>query len=83
MADIFWRPPTLKAGNFEALQSIEPIFTALKVLSLLKSYFENKEASYNFKLGFSLSNRPHFDSVLLCKGAISNPHSCMWMIFYI
>ena len=68
MADFFMRPPTLKAGNFEALWLIDPIFTALKVLNPLKRYFKHQEASYNFKLGFALSNRPHFNSVYLVRG---------------
>ena len=67
MADFFSRPPTLKAGNFEALQSIDPIFAVLKVLNPLKRYFKNQEASYNFKLGFALSNRPYFNSVYLVR----------------
>ena len=67
MADFFMRPPTLKAGNFEALWLIDPIFTALKVLNPLKRYFKHQEASYNFKLGFALSNRPHFNSVYLVR----------------
>ena len=67
MADFFMRPPTLKAGNFEALWLIDPIFTALKVLNPLKRSFKHQEASYNFKLGFALSNRPHFNSVYLVR----------------
>ena len=66
-ADFFLRPPTLKAGNFEALLCTDPIFTALKVLNPLKKYNKNQEASYNFKLGFALSNRPHFNSVYLVR----------------
>ena len=67
MADFFLRPPTLKAGNFEALLCTDPIFTALKVLNPFKKYNKNQEASYNFKLGFALSNRPHFNSVYLVR----------------
>ena len=62
MADFFLRPPTLKASNFEALQSIDLKFLALKDLNLLQKYNKNQEASYNFWLGFALSNRPHFAS---------------------
>ena len=62
LADFFLRSPTLKAGSFEA-----PIFTALKVLNPLKRYFKHQEASYNFKPGFALSNRPHFNSVYLVR----------------
>ena len=32
-----------------------------------KKYNKNQEASYNFKLGFALSNRPHFNSVYLIR----------------
>ena len=35
------------------------ILTVLKDLNLLKNYTKNQEASYNFRLGFALSNRPH------------------------
>ena len=63
----FLRPPTLKAGNFEALLCTDPIFTALKVLNPPKNYNKNQEASYNFKLGFAMSNRPHFNSVYLVR----------------
>ena len=37
----------------------EPLFTQLKDLSLLEKYTKNQGASYNFRLGFALSNRPH------------------------
>ena len=37
LADFFLRPPTLKASNFEALYSTNPIFTVLK--DLLKNIF--------------------------------------------
>ena len=66
-ADFFLRPSTLKAGNFEALYSLDPIFTVLKFLNPLKRYFKNQEASYNFKLGFVLSNRPYFNSAYLVR----------------
>ena len=61
-ADFFLRPPTLIASKFRALKSTDPIFTVLKELDLLKKYIKNKEASYNFRLGFALSKRPHFTS---------------------
>ena len=64
-ADIFLRPPTLKAGNFEALLCTDPIFTALRILNPFYKHNKNQEASNNFKLGFALSNRPHFNSVYL------------------
>ena len=57
----------MKTGNIKALSSIDSIFTVLKVLNLSKRYLKNQEASYNFKLGFALSNRPHFNSVYLVK----------------
>ena len=49
------------------MRVLDPISTALKVLNPLKRYFKNQEASYNFKLGFALSNRPHFNSVYLVR----------------
>ena len=60
-------PPTLKAGNFEALLCTDPIFTTLKVLNPLKRYFKHQEAGYNFKLGFALSNIPHYNSVYFVR----------------
>ena len=45
----------------------DPIFTVSNNLKLLKKYIKNQEASYNFKLGFALSNRPHFNSVYLVR----------------
>ena len=57
----------MKAGNFEALLCTDPIFTASKFLNPLKKYNKNQEASYNFKLDFALSNRPHFNSVYLVR----------------
>ena len=58
-ADFFLGTPTLAASNFEAIWSTKPKFLALKDLNLLKKYVKNQEDSYNFKLGFALSNRPH------------------------
>ena len=58
-ADFFLRTPTLAASNFAALWSTNPKFSALKDLNLLKKYTKNQEDSYNFRLGFALSNRPH------------------------
>ena len=63
VADFLLRTPTLTTSNFEALYSTDPIFTALKDLNFLKKYTKNQKASYNFKLGFALSNRPYFNSV--------------------
>ena len=67
MADFFLRPPTLKAGNFEALYSTDPIFIVLKDLICFQKYKKNQKASYNFKLDFALSNRPLFNSVYLVR----------------
>ena len=55
------KPSTLKAGNFEALYSTDPI-TILKDLDPLKEYIENQEASNNFRLGFVCSKDPHINS---------------------
>ena len=62
MADFFLRPPTLTAGNFEALYSTDPLLTVLKDLNPLKRYAKYQEASYNFRLGFVCSKDPHFNS---------------------
>ena len=64
---LFLRPPTLTASNFEALKSTDLIFTVIKDLNLLKRHINNQEAGYNFRLGFALSNRPHFNSVYLVR----------------
>ena len=45
VADFFLRPPTLKANNFAALQSTDPIFTKLKDLNPLKKHTKNQKAS--------------------------------------
>ena len=45
----------------------DPIFTGLKDLNPFKRYAKNQEGSYNFKLGFALSKRPHFNSVYLVR----------------
>ena len=55
MADFFLRPPNWSANNFEALSSTDPIFTVLK----------DQEASYYFRSGFALSNRPHLHGAYL------------------
>ena len=59
MADFFLRPPALTASYFKALKSTDPLFTVTKDLNFLKKYTKNQEASYNFTLGYALSNRPH------------------------
>ena len=61
-ADFFLRPPTLTASIFEALESIDLKLLELKDLKSLQKYYKNQEASYNFSLGFALSNRPYFAS---------------------
>ena len=72
MADFFLRPPTLTAGNFKALCPTDPKFLALKDLKLLKRYIKYQETSYNFRLGFALSNRPHFNSTYLLRVPFSS-----------
>ena len=67
MADFFLRPPTLAAGNFEAHLPTNSKFSALKDLSLLKKCNKYQETSDNFRLGFAMSNRPHFNSVCLVR----------------
>ena len=42
-------------------------YTVLKDLNLFKKYTKNQETSHNFKLGLTLSNRPHFNSVYLVR----------------
>ena len=59
MAEFFLRPPTLTVSNLQALYFTDPILTVLKDQNLLKMYTTNQEASYNFRLGFALSNTPH------------------------
>ena len=66
------RPPTLTASNFKAIQSTDPIFTVLKDLKLFKKCVKNQEATYNFKLSFALSKRPHFNSVYLLRVPFSS-----------
>ena len=47
-------------------------FFALKDLNLLKRYIQYQETSYNFRLGFALSNRPHFNSTHLLRVPFSS-----------
>ena len=72
VADFFLRTPTLTASNFAALSPTDPKFSALKDLNLLKRYVKYQETSYNFRLGFSLSNRPHFNSTYLLRVPFSS-----------
>ena len=64
-ANFFLRPSTLTAGNFEALSPKDPKSLSLKDLNLLKKYFKYQKTSYNFRLGFALSNRPHLHRTYL------------------
>ena len=65
MADFFLRPPTLTAGNFEALSPTDPKFLALKDLNLFKKHIPKiKRLATIIGLGFALSNRPHFNSAI-------------------
>ena len=57
----------MRAGNFEALNFTDSIFTVLKDLNPFEKYTKNQKASYNFKLGFALSKRPHFNRVYLVR----------------
>ena len=68
LADFFLRPPTLKASNFAALQSTDPIFTDIKDLNCLKKHSKNQEASSIFRINFAISKWPHFHSVYLLRG---------------
>ena len=65
MADFFYRPPTLKASNFAALQSRDSIFTSLKDLNLLKKHIKNQEAGSILMVFFVLSKQPHFHRAYL------------------
>ena len=65
MADFFLRPPTLTAGNFEAVQLKDSKFLALKDVYFLKKYDKYQETKYDFRLGFALSNRRHLHRAYL------------------
>ena len=70
LAVFFLRPPTLTAGNFEALWPKDLKFLSLKDLNLFNKYTKYQKTSYNFRLDFALSNRPHFhraDLVTVCS----------------
>ena len=66
-ADIFLWPPTLTAGNFEALWPTDPKFSALKDLNLFKTVPKVQEASIILRVGFALSKWPHFNSIYLVR----------------
>ena len=51
--------------NFAALWHTGPILAVLKDLNLLKKYTKNQEDGYNFKLDFTLSNRPYLHRAYL------------------
>ena len=65
LEDFFLRPSTLTTSNFKALFSTGLIFRKLKDLNLFKKCTKNKAVSYNFRLNYVLSNRPHFNSAHL------------------
>ena len=54
MADFFLR---LQLWQLVTLRPFDLISTVLKNLNLLKKYFKYGKTSYNFSLGFALSNR--------------------------
>ena len=73
MADFFLRPPTLKASNFAALQSTDPIFTKSKDLNPLKKHIKNQEASSILKLVFAPSKWPHLHRACLLSSRLNWP----------
>ena len=64
-ADFLLRPPTLKASDLGALLSKDLVVLVLTDLKVLKKYTNNQKASYNSRLGFALSNRPHLQRAYL------------------
>ena len=50
----------------------------MKDLKLLKRYIKYQETSYNFRLGFALSNRPHFNSTYLLRVPFSSGIAVYW-----
>ena len=54
---------SLMAGNFAALWSIGPKFSAFKDLMFFSTVSKAQEASSILKVGFALSNWPHFYSL--------------------
>ena len=67
----FLRAAILTASNFEALKPKDSLFTVSKDLNLLKKHTKNQEASYKFRLGFALSNRPHLHRVYALASRLS------------
>ena len=63
---------SLTDSNFVALWPTDLIFTASKDLNPLQKYFRYQETSYNFRLGFALSNRLHFNSTHLLRVPFSS-----------
>ena len=72
LADFFLRPPTLTASNFAALWPTDPKFLALKDLNLLKKDTRYQKTSDNFRLGFAMSKRTHFNSAYLLRVPFSS-----------
>ena len=63
--DIFFRPPTLTAGNFKDVSFIDLKFLALKDLNSFQTLLKFQEASSILKVDFALSNRPHLHKAYL------------------
>ena len=57
----------LMAGNFAALWPRDAKFSALKDLNLFKILWKVQEASSILRVGFALSNWPHFNSIYLLR----------------
>ena len=55
----------LMAGNFAALWSRDPKFSAFKHLNLLKKHTRNQETSSILRVGFALSKWPHLHTAYL------------------
>ena len=70
---------SLMAGNFAALWSTDPKFSAFKDLNLLKKHTKNQDASSILKVVFALSKSPHLHRELSNRLGMIVSH-CIWWI---
>ena len=80
-ADLFLKTPTLIARNIAALWPTDPKFLALKDLLFFLRFNEFQGADSILKVGFALSNWPHFHRVYLVTIYNQNFIAVSWIFF--
>ena len=73
----------LNKSHFSLQMGICPVPVAEHSgINLLKKFIKNQKASYNFKLGFALSKRPHFNSIYLVRVPFLTGIAVILLVFY-